>query len=132
MAEEGDNLATVLGAWLDATRAGTLDPLEAVMDEHITWYGILPGTVCHGRAETIETMRRGMGRLPRVTRMEAVEVGDAVVISLTGPDFRHPDGEERPASTRERPHLFMRLTLRSGRVTEMRATETDEVALEQV
>ena len=130
MADEGDNLATVLGAWLDATRAGTLDPLETLMDESITWHGIVPGTVCHGRAETIETMRRGIGKLPRVTRMEAIEVGDAVVMALTGPDFRYPDGEE-PSSERERPHLFMRLTLRDGRVTEMRATESPEAAFEQ-
>ncbi|HET9050196.1 MAG TPA: nuclear transport factor 2 family protein, partial [Candidatus Dormibacteraeota bacterium] len=81
MAEEGDNLATVLGAWLDATRTRTLDPLEAMMDENITWHGVIPGTVCHGRAETIETMRRGVGRLPRVTRVEAIEVGDVVVMS---------------------------------------------------
>ena len=132
MAEEGDNLATVLGAWLDATRAGTFDPLEAMMDEEITWYGIVPGTVCHGRAETIATMRRGMDKLPRVTGMEANEVGDAVVMSLTGPDFRYPDGEDRPASEQERPQLFMRLTLRGGRVTEMRATQSHEAALEHV
>ena len=131
MAKEGDNLATVLGAWLDATRAGTLDPLEAIMDENVAWYGIVAGTACHGRAETIETMRRGMARLPRVTRMEAIELGDVVVMSLTGPDFRYPDGDERPASERERPYLFMRLTLRDGRVTEMRATESHEAALEQ-
>ena len=132
MAEEGDNLATVLGAWLDATRAGALDPLEAIMDEDISWHGIVPGTVCHGRAETIETMRRGMETLPRITKMEAIEMGDVVVMSLTGPDFRYPDWEERPELERGRPQLFMRLTLRAGRVTEMRATGSREDALERI
>ena len=52
------------------------------------WQGLLPELVCHGRDEVRDALgsARG-GRLPRVSRMEAEEAGDRVVLTVEGPDF---------------------------------------------
>jgi hypothetical protein len=63
-------------------------PLVDAMAEDVVWQGLLPELVCHGRDEVRGVLgsARG-GRLPRVTRMEAEEADDRVVITVEGPDF---------------------------------------------
>jgi hypothetical protein len=123
MAAEGDNLVLVLGAWMDAARAGTLEALASVMDDDVVWYGFVPGTGCRGSHEVLAMLGRNRPSPPRVTRLEAVETGDTVAVCLESPDFRHPlTGEPRPAA-------FLRLAIAGGRITEMRGVATREEAL---
>ena len=88
MSEPGDNLARVLVVWGETSHRQTMAPLVDAMAEDVVWQGLLPELVCHGRDE----VRGGLGsarggRLPRVTRMEAEEADDRVVITVEGPDF---------------------------------------------
>ncbi|HMK97935.1 MAG TPA: nuclear transport factor 2 family protein [Acidimicrobiales bacterium] len=88
MSEPGGNLARVLAVWGEISRSQTMAPLVEAMVEDVVWQGLLPELVCHGREEVRDVLgsARG-GRLPRVTRMEAEEAGDRVVITVEGPDF---------------------------------------------
>lgn len=88
MGEPGSNLARVLEIWGEMARRQTMTPLVDSMAEDVEWQGLLPELVCHGRDEVGRVLgsARG-GRLPRVTRMEAEEVGDRVVLTVEGPDF---------------------------------------------
>lgn len=119
---DGDNLALVVGAWMDATRSGSMDAVVSLMDDEVVWHGFIPGTVCSGRDQMLGMLSRNPP--PRVTRLEAVESGDAVVVCVEGPDFRHPaTGEPRSAA-------FMRISVRAGRIREMRGMATREEALQ--
>lgn len=88
MSEPGDNLARVLGVWGEMAYRQTMAPLVDLMAADVVWQGLLPELACHGRDEVRHVLgsARG-GRLPRVTRMEAEEVGDRVVVTVEGPDF---------------------------------------------
>jgi hypothetical protein len=88
MSEPGDNLARVLVVWGETSHRQTMAPLVDAMAEDVVWQGLLPELVCHGRDEVRGVLgsARG-GRLPRVTRMEAEEADDRVVITVEGPDF---------------------------------------------
>lgn len=88
VSEPGSNLAQVLAVWGEMSHKQTMAPLADVMAEDVVWQGLLPELVCHGRDEVRGVLgsARG-GRLPRVTRMEAEEVGDTVVVTVDGPDF---------------------------------------------
>src|SRR5579859_903669 len=114
MPDIGENLALVIGAWMDATRVGSMDPVIALMDPDVVWHGFLPGTVCTGKVEVADFLSRHQRRPPRVTRIEALERDETIVACLEGPDFLHP-GTLEP-----RPEAFMRVTLDRGRITEMR------------
>jgi hypothetical protein len=88
MSAPGSNLARVLAVWGEMSHKETMAPLVDVMADDVVWQGLLPELVCHGRDQVSGVLgsARG-GRLPRVTRMEAEEVGDKVVITVDGPDF---------------------------------------------
>ena len=88
MTEPGSNLARVLALWGEMSNGQTMAPLGEAMAEDVVWQGVLPELVCHGLTEVREVLgsARG-GRLPRVTRMEAEEAGDRVVVTVEGPDF---------------------------------------------
>jgi len=88
MSEPGSNLARVLAVWGEISRRGSMAPLVDVLTEDVVWQGLLPEFVCHGRDEVRHQVGQARGgRLPRVTRMEAEEVGDRVVVTVHGPDF---------------------------------------------
>ncbi|MGH8299843.1 MAG: hypothetical protein ACRET5_00075 [Steroidobacteraceae bacterium] len=88
MNEPGSNLARVLAVWGEMSRSQTTAPLAEALAEDVVWQGLLPELVCHGRhaVRGVLGSARG-GQPPRVTRMEAEEVGDRVVITVDGPDF---------------------------------------------
>ncbi len=88
MNEPGSNLARVLALWGEMSRSQTTAPLADALAEDVVWQGVLPDLVCHGRDEVCGLLgsARG-GRLPRVTRMEAEEADDRVVLTVEGPDF---------------------------------------------
>jgi ketosteroid isomerase-like protein len=115
-ATPGDNLAAVLGAFLEAHRSGRTDALTALLAEDVVWEGPVPGTRCNNRNEAMDILGRRFAadhRL-RITHLEAVEDGDRVVIAALGPDF-HPDGEAGPEG-----ELYLVFTVQDGRVVRMR------------
>ena len=86
MSEPGANLARVLAVWGEMSQRQTMEPLADAMAEDVVWQGLLPELVCHGRDEVRGVLGSARaGRLPTVTRMEAEEVGDRVVVTVEGP-----------------------------------------------
>jgi hypothetical protein len=93
MTRPGENLARIIGAWAEILRTGSAAALAALLDEEVVWQGVLPELACQGRAEAT----RFLGRAPlaKITRMEAEERGDRVVVSVESADF--PVGPVGPA-----------------------------------
>jgi hypothetical protein len=128
MSEPGNNLARVLAVWGEMSHTHTLAPLVDAMAEDVVWQGLLPGLVCHGRNEVRDVLgsARG-GRLPRVTRMEAEEAGDRVVLTVEGPDFG-----PGPAGSALEPVGGPRtlvLSFEDGRIVRMESFATRQEAL---
>jgi len=128
MSEPGSNLARVFAVWGEMSHSQTMAPLVDAMAEDVVWQGLLPELVCHGRDEVRDVLgsARG-GRLPRVTRMEAEEVGDRVVITAEGPDFG-----PGPAGSALEPVGGPRtlvLSFEDGRIVRMESFATRQEAL---
>lgn len=128
MNEPGSNLARVLTVWGELARSEDMAPLVDVMAEDAVWQGLLPELVCRGRDEVVGVLGSARaGRLPRVTRMEAEEVGDQVVLTLEGPDLG-----PGPAGTALEPAggpRTLALTFDDGRVVRMESFATRDEAL---
>ncbi len=113
MTEIGDNLATVVSAWLSMTRTGSTAELASVLDDNVVWHGLRPELVCHGRDEVLDILAHNQPRAPRLTRIVAEEQGDRVVVTIESPDFEDTDllPADAPRS--------IAVTLRNGRVTRL-------------
>lgn len=128
MAQPGDNLAQVLALWGEMSQSQSMASLVDAMAEDVVWQGLLPELACHGRDEVAGVLgsARG-GRLPRVTRMEAEEAGDRVVVTVEGPDFG-----PGPAGTALGPTggpRTLALWFEDGRVVRMESFATRQEAL---
>jgi SnoaL-like domain len=128
MTEPGSNLARVLALWGEMSHSQTMAPLAEAMAEGVVWQGLLPELVCHGRNEVRDVLgsARG-GQLPRVTRMEAEEAGDRVVVTVEGPDFG-----PGPAGTALEPvggPRTLALWFEDGRIVRMESFATRQEAL---
>lgn len=129
MTEAGSNLARVLAIWGEMADRHTMAPLADAMAENVVWQGLLPELVCHGRDEVRNRLGSARaGQLPRVTRMEAEEVGgDRVLVSVDGPDFG-----PGPAGSALRPAggpRTMVLSFEDGRIVRMESFATRQEAL---
>lgn len=128
MSEPGSNLARVLALWGEMSRGQTMAPLVDAVAEDVVWQGVLPELACHGRDEVRNVLGSGRGgQVPRVTRMQAEEVGDRVVITVEGPDFSPgPAGSVlEPAGG---PRTLV-LSFDDGRIVRMESFATREAAL---
>ncbi len=65
---------------------------------NVVWHGVLPGQICHNRREVLALLGRHANRPPRLTRIEAEEFGERVVVTVRGPDL--PDLEGQPTQSR--------------------------------
>jgi hypothetical protein len=128
MSEPGSNLARVLAVWGEMANRQSMAPLADALAEDVVWEGLLPELVCHGRDEVREVIgsARG-GRLPRVTRMEAEEAGDRVVITVEGPDFG-PGPAGSALGPVGGPRTLV-LSFEDGRVVRMQSFATRQEAL---
>jgi hypothetical protein len=128
MGEPGNNLARVISIWGEMSSSHTMAPLVDAMAEHVVWRGVLPELVCHGRDEVRNVLgsARG-GRLPRVTRLEAEETGDRVIVTVEGPDFgAGPAGSAlEPAGG---PRTLV-LSFRDGRIVRIESFATRQEGL---
>ena len=122
MSDAGVKLALVLEAWAEMVHGGSTESLGALLDESVTWQGILPEQVCRNRQEVLSLLARRRARPPRLTRIEAAEFGDRVVVSVDGPDFLPQD---TPAAGGPRSLVF---TFRDGRVVRMESEPDRDTA----
>lgn len=120
--EPGANLSALLDAWTALLRTGSTHRLAKLLDSRIEWTGVLPGTHCHGRRWVLHYLRLGGTPAPRLTRMEAAEMGDRVVVSVESPDF--PANEWAEAGTPR----TLAFTFRDGRVVQMESYATRDLA----
>lgn len=128
MSEPGSNLARVLRVWAQMLERGSMAPLRELVAQDVVWQGLAPELVCRGRDEVARVLgsARG-GRLPRVTRMAAEEVGDRVVVTVEGPDLG-----PGPAGARLEPPEGARtlvLSFEDGAIVRMDSFTTREEAL---
>ncbi len=91
MVGAGEKLGLVVEAWTALIRGGNVDALTRLLDEQVTWRGLLPQYVCHNREEVMGLLERYRARPPRLTRLEAEEVADRVAVSVDGPDSPETD-----------------------------------------
>ena len=127
MSEPGSNLARVLAVWGDIFHSQTMTPLVDAMAEDVVWQGLLPELACHGRDEVCGVLGSARaGRLPRVTRMEAEEAGDRVVITVEGPDFG-PGAAGRALEPVGGPRTLV-LSFEEGRIVRMQSFATRQQA----
>ena len=128
MTKPGDNLARLLALWGEMSQSQTMAPLVEAMAEDVLWQGLLPELACHGRDEVADVLGSSRsGRLPRVTRMEAEETGDRVVVTVEGPDFG-----PGPAGTALEPiggPRTLAFWFEDGRVVRMESFATRQEAL---
>src|SRR5581483_1765696 len=115
--EPTGKLNLVLGAWFAALSEGDVGPIGRILDDEVVWEGRYPGQLCRTPAEVLGFLPRGLSQSRRITRLEAHEAGDDVVIVAQGPDFEDvaPDGTRTP-----RPSAGMIFTVRDGRVVHIK------------
>lgn len=113
MTEIGDNLATVLSAWLTMARTGSTAALASILDDGVIWQGVRPELVCHGRDEVLDILAHNQPRTPRLTKIVAEERGDRVFVTVVSPDFEVTAGSPVDAER------SIAVTLRNGSVTRL-------------
>jgi hypothetical protein len=88
VAEPGEKLGRVLALWGEMSGVGSVDALASALAQDVVWQGLLPELTCNGRDQVLELLGRARGgRLPKVTRVDAEEVGDRVVVTITSPEI---------------------------------------------
>lgn len=119
--EPGKNLNLVLSAWFAALAAGNVEPVGRILDDEVVWEGRYPGQACQTPPEVLGFLSQGISQTRRITRLEAHEDGDDVIIVAHGPDFKDvsPDG----TLLGPRPSAGMIFTVRDGRVVHMKGID---------
>jgi hypothetical protein len=124
MSKPGENLTVVLSVMVAMSRTGGTEELASVLDEAVVWQGLLPELVCNGRSQVLNVL--GRAALPSITRVEAEEVGDRVVVIVSGADFPlGPAGTELEPPSGARSFVF---TFRDGKVVRMESVPNREAA----
>jgi hypothetical protein len=88
----GARLAALIRAWVAILDDPDLSQMRELLDERVTWQGLLPELICHDRREVLALFQRQRSFGLRITRLEAEEVGDRVLLSVEGPELAGIDG----------------------------------------
>jgi hypothetical protein len=124
MSKPGANLNLVLSVMVAMSRTGGTKELASILDEGVVWQGLLPELVCNGRGEVLNIL--GRAPFPPITRVEAEEVGDRVVVIAHSADFPPGlTGTEVDPPSGVRSFVF---TFRDGKVVKMESLSTREAA----
>jgi len=124
MTRPGENLNLVLSVMAAMSRKGGTEELASLLDDGVTWQGLLPELVCNGRAQVLDVL--GKAPFPSITRVEAEEVGDRVVVIVSGADFpTGPAGTDLGPTSGVRSFVF---TFRDGKVVRMESLPDREAA----
>jgi ketosteroid isomerase-like protein len=129
VADPGQNLALVLELWGQVSIQRTLSPLLQAMAEDVVWEGLAPDLVCRGKREVGHRLgpARG-GQLPRVTRLEALEVADHVVVTMGGAGLPPAPVGDDPDDPADRTRSFA-LSFEDGKIVRLRSFGTREEAM---
>lgn len=124
MTRPGENLNLVLSVIAAMSRKGGTEELASLLDDGVIWQGLLPELVCNGRAQMLDVL--GKAPFPSITRVEAEEVGDRVVVIVGGADFPlRPDGTDLGSPRDVRSFV---VTFRDGNVVRMDSVPSREAA----
>jgi SnoaL-like domain len=86
--EPGENLERVLSASITMFRTRSTNEIASLLDPGVVWQGVLPDQRCEGADAVLALMDRNQAqRPPRLTRVDAREFGQRVLVSVEGPDF---------------------------------------------
>ena len=130
MSQPGANLSLVLQTWADILRTGRTEALATIMDDDVVWQGLLPELVCNGRDEALGMLRYGLvAAVPSVTRVEAEESGDYVVVNVASADF--PEGPEG-APLEDSGQRTLVFTFRAGKIVRMESFPGRDAAFRAV
>jgi hypothetical protein len=88
----GARLAAILSAWVAMLGDPDMREMRELLDERVTWQGLLPELVCHDRSEVLALFQRQRSLGLRITRLEAEEVGERVLVSVESPELAGIDG----------------------------------------
>ena len=124
--EPGANLSVLLQTWAEILRTGNMEALAGVMDEDVVWQGLRPELVCHGRDQAVSNMRSSAAPVRRITRIEAEEVGEHVVVSVESATF--PEGPAGPELSPAGGGRSLVFTFRDGKVVRMESFPSRELA----
>jgi ketosteroid isomerase-like protein len=103
-----ENLETVMIDFLGALRRGDFEAATGLLAPDVSWQGLRPEWVCHGREEVIDTFRWGLERRREIDALEFTRGGEHVVLGARGPNI---GPEEEPLG-----QIFNVFTLRDGRI----------------
>ena len=90
MAEPGANLNKIVSAFTTMANDGPKNEIRDLFRPDVFWQGLEPDLYCSNRRQVLGFFFRHLGMPPRLTRFEAQEDGDAVVVTFDGPDFQEP------------------------------------------
>jgi ketosteroid isomerase-like protein len=112
-----NNMEIVLRVLADTVRTQDIQHLAELLDQDVTWEGVLPGQRCNGRDQAMGVL--GGFFANRELVFDAVEVvvrGDNVVVGISGPGLNGI-----PADFETIGQVFQVFTLRDGRVVRWKA-----------
>lgn len=122
MAESGENLSLIICRLSAMQRTGSLGELAPLLDESVFWQGPQPELFCSGREEVVGVMSGGAPRPLRLTKVEAQEFHDRVVVSVEGPGL-----PETPALAAGAPRTLV-FTFADRKVTRIESFASRAVA----
>lgn len=126
MAEPGANLDLVISGLSAMHRTGSLREVGSILDESVFWQGPQPELSCSGREEVLGVMSGGAPRPLRLTKVEAEEVGDRVLVSVEGPGL-----PENPALAAGAPRTVV-FTFADGKVIRIESFSDRDAAFARV
>lgn len=122
MSEPGVNLGFVIAGLNGMLRTGSPGEVGPILDDNVFWQGPQPDLFCSGREEVLGVMTGGTPRSLRLTKVEAEEVGDRVVVSVEGPGL-----PETSALAAGAPRTLV-FTFADGKVTRIDSFASREAA----
>lgn len=97
-----------------ARRRHDIGAVTELLDPDVVHQGVTEELVCHNRDQVLHNVRRSFQREDGVDHVELVSAGDAVILGVSGAQFRDAPWAALGAQ------LFIVHTVRDGRVVMMR------------
>jgi hypothetical protein len=120
------NIDIVLGGLADAMRSRDPERIAGFLRTDLVWEGLEPGLRCDGRQQAMSVIRRRFAAAPlTVQAVEAIEVGQHVIVGLRRPGFNGTPGDLETVGQN-----FNVFTLSDGKVVRWRDFLTRREALD--
>ena len=119
------NIEIILGGLVDAMRNQDAEPIAEFLAPGVVWEGVWPDLRCDGRDQALNVIRGRFEAAPLVVEaIEAIDVGEHVVIGLRGPGFNGTPGDLETVG-----QIYNVFTLHDGKVDRWRDYLTRPEAL---